>query len=156
MAAPHKGSVAVPGAKLLERKGIIKEAPFRLSPLSQLFLFPGFGTRVPSRIALSLPDPIFPLGFLVLLIAGHKNQLGKGEELPFLGMLFFPGKREQPLWNLAAGFLPGGGESIYNFLPVFIPAPWIYLDSVEEGDVFWGWDLLRGEHDGLWLRGHEI
>lgn len=143
MAAPHKGSVAVPGAKLLERKGIIKEAPFRLFPLSQLFLFPGFGTRVPSCIALSLPDPIFPLGFLLLLIAGHKNQLEKGEELVFLGMLFFPGKQKQPLWKLAADFLPGGGESIYNFLPIFIPARG-YIWTLWRRETFLGLGSAEG------------
>lgn len=47
-----------------------------------------------------LPDSILPLGFLVLLIAGHKKQLEKREELDFLGIIFLPGKQEQPLWNL--------------------------------------------------------
>lgn len=73
--------------KAFERNGIIKELLsgrffvvfFFFLSLSQLFLFSGFGSRVPSCIALLLPDSIFPLGFFLLLIAGHNNQLKKRE-----------------------------------------------------------------------------
>lgn len=58
---------------------------------------------MPSCIALLLPDSIFPLGFFLFLIAGHNNQLKKKKrerETVFLGLLFFPGKQQQPLLNL--------------------------------------------------------
>lgn len=76
------------GGKAFARKGIIKELLLGKLFFLQLFLFSGFGSRVPSCIALLLPDSIFPLGFFVLLIAGHNNQLKK-ESWDFWGCFSF-------------------------------------------------------------------
>lgn len=77
-ASLYKWQLGCAGGKAFEREGIIKELLSGQFLLSQLFLLSGFGSRVPSCIALLLPDSIFPLGFVGLLIAGHNNQLKKG------------------------------------------------------------------------------
>ena len=88
MAALYKWQPGCAGGKAFERNGIIKELLSGKFFLLQLFLFSWFGSHVASCIALLLPDSIFPLGFFVLLIAGHNNQLKK-ESWDFWGCFSF-------------------------------------------------------------------
>lgn len=85
MAALYKRQPGCAGGKAFERNGIIKELLSGKFFLLLLFLFSEFGSRVPSCIALLLPDSIFPLGFFMVLIAGHNNQLKKKESWDFSG-----------------------------------------------------------------------
>lgn len=108
-ASLYKWQPGCAGGKAFERDGIIKELLAGQFLLLQLFLLSGFGSCVPSCIALFLPDSIFPLGFFVLLIAGHNNQLQKGAGISGDAFLF---RKARALFNLQPSARGWGNKAV--------------------------------------------